>query len=188
MFINYPGVVRPWPYLMIGLLLWLSFLQSGVHPTVAGVLLAMVVPSTTGPGLEHRLHPWISFGIMPLFAFANAGVSLSGGVLLHPVSLGTILGLVLGKQIGITLFAWLAVRLGLAALPDGVRWIQIYAMGWLGGIGFTMSLFIAALAFGVSPINDVAKIGVLFASALSGLCGVLILLGSLDPKRPFTLK
>jgi NhaA family Na+:H+ antiporter len=178
-FLNHTGVANARPYLIIGIVLWFAFLKSGIHPTVAGVLLAMVVPSSTGARLEHGLHPWVTFGIMPLFAFANAGVSLAGGDPTHPVSLGTILGLILGKQIGITLFAWLAVRFGIAALPKSARWTQIYAIGWLGGIGFTMSLFIATLAFGASSLNDVAKIGILIASALSGITGALILLGSL---------
>ena len=177
--LNYTRLTNFWSYLIGGILLWFAFLESGVHPTVAGVLLAIAVPSAIGPTFEERLHPWVTFGVMPLFAFTNAGVSVSGGDVTHPVSLGTILGLVLGKQIGITLFAWLAVQFGFAALPKSVGWIHIYAIGCLAGIGFTMSLFIASLAFGASALNDIAKVGILIASALSAIAGAAILHGGL---------
>lgn len=173
--LNRMGVLRSSIYLTLGVLVWFTFLKSGIHATVAGVLLAFVIPTRTGIKLEHTLHPWVSFGIMPLFALANAGVSLSGGTLFHPVNLGIIAGLILGKQIGITLFSWAAVRLRFAALPEGIRWIQLYATGWLGGIGFTMSLFITNLAFSEAYLVDLAKLGILTASVLAGGIGAAIL-------------
>jgi NhaA family Na+:H+ antiporter len=173
--LNRMGVLKAWFYLVAGALVWLAFLKSGVHATIAGVLLAFVIPLHTGIKLEHALHPWVSFGIMPLFALANAGVSLSGGTLTHPVSLGIIAGLVIGKQVGVTLFSWMAIQLRIAVLPEGVRWGQLYGIGWLGGIGFTMSLFIANLAFDEARLIDVAKLGILFASLISGATGSLIL-------------
>lgn len=172
---NRKGVLRSAIYLTLGVLIWFAFLKSGIHATVAGVLLAFVIPTRTGIKLEHILHPWVSFGIMPLFALANAGVSFSGGTLFHPINLGIIAGLMLGKQIGITLFSWVAVQLRLASLPDDIRWIQLYATGWLGGIGFTMSLFIANLAFDDAHLVDVAKLGILAASVLAGAIGSAIL-------------
>ena len=173
--LNRMGVLKSSIYLILGILIWFAFLKSGIHATVAGVLLAFVIPTQTGIKLEHNLHPFVSFGIMPLFALANAGVSLSGGTLFQPINLGIIAGLVIGKQVGITLFSWLAVRLGFAELPKGIRWVQIYATGWLGGIGFTMSLFIANLAFSEADLVDVAKLGILVASVLAGIAGAAIL-------------
>ena len=130
--------------------------------------------------LEHGLHPWVMFLIIPVFALANAGVQISGGniseTLFHPVSLGIILGLFAGKQLGITLFSWLAVRLGLAEMPEGVTWRHIYGTACLGGIGFTMSLFIANLGFPDSALLDVSKIGILIASLISGILGWIILM------------
>ena len=129
--------------------------------------------------LEHYLHPWVIFGVMPIFALANAGVSLGGNlsqIFVNPVTLGIGLGLVFGKQIGITLFSWLAVRSGFATLSKEVSWLQIYGAGWLAGIGFTMSIFIAGLAFGDSPrILSIAKIGILTASLIAGIVGFAIL-------------
>ena len=173
--LNRMGVLRSSIYLTLGVLVWFAFLKSGIHATVAGVLLAFVIPTRTGIKLEHILHSWVSYGIMPLFALANAGVSLSGGTLFHPVNLGIIAGLILGKQVGITLFSWAAVHLRLAALPKGIRWIQLYATGWLGGIGFTMSLFITNLAFSEAYLVDLAKLGILAASVLAGVIGATIL-------------
>jgi NhaA family Na+:H+ antiporter len=132
--------------------------------------------------LEHYLHPWVIFGVMPVFALANAGVSLGGNlsqIFINPVTLGIALGLIIGKQIGITLFSWIAVRSGLATLSKGVSWLQIYGAGWLGGIGFTMSIFIAGLAFSDSPqMLSIAKIGILTASLIAGIVGFAILRGS----------
>jgi len=189
--LNKAGVRRLLPYVLVGLLLWFAVLKSGVHATIAGVVLAMAIPArsrseqngkvpVTTPlqTLEHTLHPWVSFIIVPVFALSNAGVALSGQLLstfLHPVGLGIILGLLLGKQLGITLFSWLAVRFGLASLPANVRWLHVYGASLLGGIGFTMSLFIAVLAFGESHLLSIAKIAVLIASVLAGTAGWIIL-------------
>ncbi len=228
---NLLGVRRLLVYALLGICLWLALLQSGIHATIAGVLLAMTVPSrarintdeflkrsrnildhferagergenvltneerqaslhaletaterveTPLQRMEHSLHPWAIFAIMPLFALANAGVSLGGdlaGTLISSVSLGIVAGLVVGKQLGITVFAWLAVKSGFAEMPPGVGWPQIYGVGWLAGIGFTMSLFIADLAFEEDPLLEVAKLGILTASLIAGIVGWAILRG-----------
>jgi NhaA family Na+:H+ antiporter len=216
-------------YVTLGILLWLAFLYSGVHATVAGVVLAMTIPSRTRiheeeflfrarnaidefnaacqPGetvlsnraqqeaiealehaseavqtplltMEHKLHGVVAFFIMPVFALANAGVAIGGGLLdalSVPVTLGVLLGLVLGKPLGITLFAWLAVRFGLASLPAQASWRALHGVSWLGGIGFTMSLFIAGLAFADPGLLDSAKVGILGASVVAGLIGWVML-------------
>ena len=222
----------PLIYLLVGLVVWVAFLKSGVHATVAGVLLAMTIPARTRidteeflargrrildyfdaagqegrdvltnkvqqaaiqemenaceaaqaplQRIEHELHHWVAFGIIPLFALANAGVHLGGGVgeaFTNPVTLGIVFGLVIGKPVGITLFAWLSVRMGLAALPTGVTWRAVRGVSLLGGIGFTMSLFIAGLAFpGVPELNEDAKIGIFVASLVAGVAGYLVLRG-----------
>jgi NhaA family Na+:H+ antiporter len=134
--------------------------------------------------IEHALHPWVAFAIMPVFALANAGVSLTGaggtgGGLRDPVGVGVFVGLLVGKQLGVFAFAWLAVRAGLARLPVGATWTQLYGVAVLCGIGFTMSLFIASLAFPRSPdVLDSAKLGILAASAASALVGTAVLLGA----------
>jgi NhaA family Na+:H+ antiporter len=179
-------------YAILGVGLWLAFLQSGIHATVAGVLLAITIParqriasravltSNDSPmlRLEHVLIPWNRYFIMPVFALANAGVALGGGAarsVVAPVSLGVIFGLVIGKPIGIVLFSWLATRTRLAAMLDGIGWRQIVGVGMLGGIGFTMSLFIANLAFGEAPALETAKVGILVASVVSGIAGAIVL-------------
>ncbi len=228
---NASGVRGAWPYAVLGVVLWAAVLTSGVHATVAGVLLAMTIPARTridqagfragvrdalagleparGPDdtiltnleyqsaihrvealgeqaqaplarLEHGLHGIVAFGIMPLFALANAGVSLAAGEIAagarHPVTLGIVLGLVLGKPVGITLASWLAVRLGVASLPAGVTMRLVHGAGWLGGIGFTMALFVAGLAFADAPrLLEVAKLGILAASLTAGVTGWLLL-------------
>ena len=187
---NRAGIRHPLPYLLLGVVLWWAIFGSGIHATIAGVLLAMTIPARQAVGaddtatesllqrLEHALHPWVAFLIMPIFALANAGVTLESSiatVLGNPISWGVIVGLVVGKQVGITAFAWLAVKSGLAALPQGVSWRQIYGAAWLGGIGFTMSLFIAGLAFGEGTPLLVAKFSILLASLLAGLGGWYIL-------------
>ena len=195
--VNQRRIQHPLPYLLLGFGLWLAMLKSGVHTTISGVLVAMAIPAHSGLSrssasdcekvespltrFEQALHPWVAFGIMPLFALANAGVALHGDLpsaLRQPVSQGIIAGLVLGKPIGILLLSWAAVRLGVAALPDGVNWRHILGIGMLGGIGFTMSLFVANLAFGTGLLLDTAKVGVLIASLISGLCGGLFLLAT----------
>lgn len=185
--LNRCGVKRLSPYLIVGALLWFLMLQSGIHATLAGVILALCIPlgdtETEGKSpllhLEEKLHPWVAFAIVPLFGFANAGVSLSGfspNNLLDTVPLGVTLGLLLGKQMGVFGLAALAIRLGLAKLPAGCNWVQLYGVALLCGIGFTMSLFIGALAFPGSPhLVDEVKIGVLMGSLLSALAGVYVL-------------
>ncbi len=227
---NRLGVRKLMAYIILGIILWVAFLKSGVHATVAGVLLAMTIPANAvitedqfaqriqkliqkflsreradhplertedqqailqevelscrrvqAPlqRIEHGLHPWATYVIMPIFAFANAGVEIPiqamGNALSQPVILGILVGLFLGKQAGITLFAWLAVRLGWADLPSKVGWKQIYGISVLAGIGFTMSLFIASLAFPDPTLLAQAKIGVLMASLLSGAIGYILL-------------
>jgi NhaA family Na+:H+ antiporter len=226
---NWAGLRKPLPYAILGGLLWLAFLKSGVHPTIAGILAALTIPARTRinaksflenskvfvrefekRGLdgehvltsppqkgalhalesacqyaqtplqrfEHSLHPWVSLFIMPIFALANTGVPLAAGLgaaLSNSVSLGIIAGLVLGKQLGVTFFAWIAHKFGWADLPVGVSWRHIYGIAWLGGIGFTMSLFIASLAFKDETVLNYAKVGILTASLLSGVGGWLIL-------------
>jgi NhaA family Na+:H+ antiporter len=221
---NRLGVRRPMVYGALGIVLWLAVLESGVHATVAGVLLAMTIParqrvsnddfadkaralvddfadaSAKAPQerysklwelesltekaqapmlrLEHALTPFVSFLVVPLFALANAGVSLAGDpgrLLADPLVPGIVLGLVLGKQLGITAAAWLVVRWGFAALPHGVRWGHIYGAAWVCAIGFTMSLFIADLAYGPSEALEMSKIGILLASVIAAVGGVAIL-------------
>lgn len=172
------------PYLILGAVLWVLVLKSGVHATLAGVALAMTIPLHDRSGgavlerMEHALHPWIAFLVIPIFALANAGVSLQGlqlSDLIAPLPLGIALGLLLGKQLGILGFAWAAVRCGIAKLPPGVSWRQVYGLSMIAGIGFTMSLFIGNLAFGDPALIDQVKIGVLSGSLLSAIGGVLIL-------------
>jgi NhaA family Na+:H+ antiporter len=227
---NRAGVRRPAIYATLGVALWLAVLGSGVHATIAGVLLALAIPSRTridedtfalraegsvfdfraasAPDestvmsnppqqealhqleraieevqspllrIEHRLHKVVAFGIMPLFALANAGVRLSGDVfasLSWRIVLGVAVGLVVGKVIGIYAASKIAVRSGTAALPGGAEWRGVFGVSWLGGIGFTMSLFVATLAFGSGPLLDSAKVGILAASLIAGLVGGIIL-------------
>lgn len=233
---NMAGARNPITYGIIGIVLWLALLKSGVHATIGGVLLAMAIPAKQRINLkrftdysqflldklrsarndentafstneqmhimqrmessvelvmtplqryEHGLQPWVAWFIMPIFALANAGVQLGEGIirdLTSPIGLGVIAGLVFGKQIGITLFSWLSVKLGLADLPSGVKWKHIYGVAWLGGIGFTMSLFVANLAFGESLLGEESKIGILTASIISGTIGYFIL-RSIMPKQ-----
>ncbi|ATE63798.1 Na+/H+ antiporter NhaA [Rhizorhabdus dicambivorans] len=177
------GVRALWPYLLLAAGLWLAVLLSGVHATIAGVLAAFAIPAQVGrtsplERLEHALHPWVAFGIVPLFGFANAGVSFAGvGVaqLLAPLPLGIALGLFLGKQVGIFASVRLAVACGLARRPAGASWAQVYGVALLCGIGFTMSLFIGGLAFDDPLLGDEVKIGVLGGSLLSAICGYAVL-------------
>jgi NhaA family Na+:H+ antiporter len=223
------GIRSPLVYLFLAVVVWIDVFESGVHATVAGVLLAMLMPVKAGREPEHflaevrerwdalrasdltrdsmihdrsqldaisnlrraaqdmepagllleeRLHPFVVFFILPLFAFFNAGVRIEGSfteTLAQPVSLGVILGLVLGKQVGITLFSWIAVKSGKAALPEGVDWGDLYGAACLGGVGFTMSLFIAELAFETPALGAEAKIGILTASLIAALWGIVVL-------------
>lgn len=229
--LNRLGVHNSLIYAVLGIVVWVAFLKSGVHATIAGVLLALTIPVRThlnpdhfirdsrglldkfehagdnGNGesvlvnetrqaavhaleaaagqvqaplqrIEHNLVPWVAFFIMPVFALTNAGVALSGDIgatVSQPVTLGVIFGLVIGKPLGITLFSWLAVRVGLADKPADVTWGQLHAVGWLAGIGFTMSLFIAGLAFGGIELLPLAKTGILIASLIAGMIGYVLL-------------
>ncbi|UZE26238.1 Na+/H+ antiporter NhaA [Pseudomonas sp. B21-056] len=184
---NRCGVRALLPYLVVGALLWFFMLQSGVHATLAGVILALCIPlgdpanEHTSPllHLEEKLHPWVAFAVVPIFGFANAGVSLAGispGDLIKPVPLGVTLGLLVGKQIGVFGLAALAIRARLAKLPEGCGWLQLYGVALLCGIGFTMSLFIGALAFPNAPaLIDEVKVGVLLGSILSAVLAVIVL-------------
>lgn len=185
---NRLGIMRPAIYILIGLVVWGSVLKSGVHATLAGFAVALFIPmSSKNPDfhgepplqrLEHGLHPWVAFIVLPIFAFANAGVSLEGltfNDLLAPVTLGIMLGLFVGKQIGVFGAVWIAVKLGLARKPDGVTWGMVYGVSILCGIGFTMSLFIGGLAFEGPEAARAVRVGVLTASALAAVYGLAIL-------------
>jgi NhaA family Na+:H+ antiporter len=177
--LNRSGVRRTWPYLAGAAVLWFCVLHSGVHATVAGVVAALTVPPGLLERLEHRLVGWNAYLVVPLFGFANAGVSLAGlgwsGVL-APLPLAIGAGLVLGKQLGIFTAIAVADRTGFAARPPGASWAQIWGVSVLAGIGFTMSLFIAALAFPLAPeLVEEAKIGVLGGSFVSAVAGYLLL-------------
>jgi len=186
--LNRAGVMRIAAYVLVGAVLWVCVLKSGVHATLAGVVTALFIPARGAQGsarsplmtLEHSLHPWVAYAILPVFAFANAGVSLAGlrfRDLLEPVPLGIALGLFVGKQIGVFGFSWLALALGWARLPQGVTRAQIYGISVLCGIGFTMSLFIASLAFDTGDAVPVAtdRLGVLVGSLVSAAVGYLLL-------------
>jgi NhaA family Na+:H+ antiporter len=227
---NRMGVRKPIVYALIGAFVWVAMLKSGVHATIAGILLAFTIPARTyldpvdflagarkllqemehpahsGEALltseqqqhaiheleekcelvqpplhriEHALQPWVTFAIMPIFALANAGVPFLGAIgpaLKSPVTLGILAGLFAGKPLGISLFAWVSTKMRIASLPEGVVWRQIFGVSWLCGIGFTMSLFIAALGLGDAALIDIAKIGILAASLGSGIAGSLVLL------------
>ncbi|AYV48072.1 Na+/H+ antiporter NhaA [Caulobacter flavus] len=182
--LNRLKVAALWPYLLLGALLWFLFLKSGVHATLAGVLLAMTIPLTSTRGehsplhrLEHGLNPWVAYLIVPVFGFANAGVALGGltaSVLTAPATLGAALGLFLGKQAGVMAFSAAAIALGLARRPTGVTWSQLYGVAVLCGVGFTMSLFINNLAFQDALLREETKIGVLAGSVASALLAWLI--------------
>ncbi|WP_426155983.1 Na+/H+ antiporter NhaA [Pseudomonas sp. TSRC2-2] len=183
---NRLGVVKLGPYMIIGLILWVCVLKSGVHATLAGVTLAFCIPLRTKNAepsplltLEHALHPWVAYGILPLFAFANAGLSLSGVTIesfTHDVPMGIAIGLLLGKTIGVFGLTWLAVKIGIAALPQGANWGQILGVAILCGIGFTMSLFVGSLAFepGVSDYAGMDRMGILTGSILAAVIGYAV--------------
>lgn len=220
---NLLGIRKPGVYAVIGTLVWFAVLKSGVHATVAGVLLAFTIPARTHLNkshflksgrwlldrfesadvnsadehaaiytlenhcdlvqsplhrIEHRLQPWVSFVVMPLFAFSNAGVHILGNVSAaarNSACLGVALGLFVGKPLGIWLCAWLSAKANLAAPPAGVSWRHILGASWLCGIGFTMALFVASLAFGDGVLLDMAKIGTMAASVCAGICGAILL-------------
>ncbi len=182
--LNLAGVGRRAPYLLVGIFLWVCVLKSGIHATIAGVIVGLAIPLRARGGasplvsLEHDLHPWVAFGVLPLFAFANAGVRFAGvapAVLLDPIQLGGALGLFIGKQLGVAGSIWLTIRCGFGALPEGADWRQVYGVALLTGIGFTMSLFIGALAFPAEGYDVDIRIAVLLASALSAISGYVAL-------------
>ena len=230
------GFRSPWSYVLPGLVIWAGVYASGVHPTIAGVVIGLCTPvrawfgpdrfvdraaaaveairadNLAGNGnrlqarlsdlnvarreavspverLQHALHGWVAFGIMPLFALANAGVTFGDARLGGDgatVLMGVIVGLVVGKPVGVMCFSWLAVRAGAAALPSGVRWSDVLVVGLVAGIGFTMALFIATLAFPPGPLIDVAKLGILLASLIAGVIGLAtgrLLLRSTMPRE-----
>jgi Na+:H+ antiporter, NhaA family len=233
---NKIGVRNPWVYGAIGVVVWFAVMQSGIHATIAGVLMALTIPCRQSNDeryfrgkmdrlldrfmaatpdsseaqsalhsmeqqcilmesplhrIEHALQPWVSFVIMPLFAFSNAGVHVLGHLIAsarHPVTLGVALGLLLGKPFGITTFAWLSEKVGVAARPAGVDWMQIFAASWICGIGFTMSLFIATLALAEGAMQDFAKIGTLAGSVAGGCVGCFLLLKFKDRMQPTGLE
>ncbi|MCD5984771.1 Na+/H+ antiporter NhaA [Pseudomonas sp. CDFA 610] len=193
---NRSGVSRLAPYLLIGLVLWVCVLKSGIHATLAGVMLAFCIPLRTSAKasplltLEHGLHPWVAYGILPLFAFANAGVSLAGVTMdsfTHSVPLGIATGLLLGKTAGVFGLTWLAVRTRLASLPKDANWGHVLGVSILCGIGFTMSLFVGSLAFepGVSGYAGEDRMGILTGSILSAIIGygVMVMACKTTPKR-----
>jgi len=193
--LNRKGVLGLAPYLLVGVVLWAAVLKSGVHATLAGVLTSFFIPFKKIPGesitqlerLEHDLHPTVAYGILPLFAFANAGIPFDGITIesfLHPVPLGIATGLFFGNQLGIFGFSWIAIKLGLAKLPSDVSWIQLYGISALCGIGFTMSLFVGSLAFeqgGPDTMNE--RLGILIGSILSGILGYIVLRFIADKNR-----
>ena len=183
--LNLSGVRRAAPYVLIGLVLWAAVLKSGVHATLAGVALGLLIPLSPGPDgrslaedMERGLHSWAAFLIMPIFAFANAGVPLAGlslSDMTQPLTLAIMLGLFIGKQVGVFGMAALAIRTGLAAAPSGASMMQLYGVALLSGIGFTMSLFIGALAFDDPAHQNLVRLGVIGGSLLSGLAGAAVL-------------
>lgn len=184
---NKKGITSTAPYIFIGILLWVAVLKSGVHATLAGVILALFIPikgkdDEPSPlkSLEHNLHALIAFIILPIFAFANAGINFTGvGIneILSPVPLGIILGLVVGKQIGVFGFCFVAIKLGFAKLPENVNWTLLYGVSMLCGVGFTMSLFVGSLAFEQSPESPLFqdRLGIVVGSLISGVLGYFVI-------------
>nr|WP_243840086.1 Na+/H+ antiporter NhaA [Yersinia enterocolitica] len=196
-YMNWRGVGKTSAYLLVGLVLWACILKSGVHATLAGVIVGFMIPLHTqdkrspSESLEHGLHPWVAYLILPLFAFANAGVSLQGvsiSGLTSLLPLGIASGLFIGKPLGIFLFSWLAVKLGVAKLPDAINFKQIFAVSVLCGIGFTMSIFIASLAFDGADIalTTYSKLGILLGSTTAAVVGYSLLRLVLPAKRKIT--
>lgn len=188
--LNYSNVNKSLPYAIIGLILWFCFSFSGIHATLAGVVVALTIPLATSKKklslliyTEKQLHPWVAYCILPLFAFVNAGFPFSAftiSSLFHPVSIGIILGLFVGKQLGIFVTSWLSTSLGITHLPNQIKWKQIYGVAVLCGVGFTMSLYIDTLAFPAKEeqLHLITNFAVVFGSLLSGIGGYLILRNS----------
>ncbi len=184
--LNIRNVVQIGPYVVLGIILWVCVLKSGVHATLAGVALAMAIPLRAADAhgrsplryLEHGLHKWVAFGVLPLFAFANAGVTFEGiglGSFVEPVKLGISTGLFIGKQVGVFGALWLMISWGFGRMPEGANWLQLYGVSLLCGIGFTMSLFIGGLAWEHSEFDAPIRLGVITGSVLSALLGFMIL-------------
>ena len=193
--LNRKGINKLSPYMAIGIILWVCILKSGLHATLAGVILAFFIPSKSNTPqdksplykLEHSLHMWVSFLILPIFALANAGVSLKGlsvEMFTEPIVLGIALGLFFGKQIGVFTITYISVILRVCTLPKDITWSQYYGLGLVAGIGFTMSLFIGGLAFEDDHIQTLVRLGVISGSLLSGLLGFGVL--RLSSKQPHT--
>ena len=186
---NRIGVIKKAAFILVGIVLWVSVLKSGVHATLAGVALAFLIPMTSkgedgktfsmAKELEHDLHYWVAFMILPLFAFVNAGVNLQGismDEMFGSVPMGIIVGLFIGKQVGVFGFSWIAIKTGVASLPQNSNWMQLYGVSILTGIGFTMSLFVDSLAFNdTDKFHYADKLAILIGSFLSGIVGYLIL-------------
>jgi len=190
--LNRLGVTRIAPYALLGIVLWVCVLKSGVHATLAGVAMAFAIPARAAEGesplrrLEHALHPWVAFLVVPLFGFANAGVSFAGmsaGALTDGVAIGIAAGLFIGKQVGVFGAVYGSVRLGVARLPEGVGWASVYGAGLLAGIGFTMSLFIGTLAWDTADHAAPLRLGVLGGSLISGIVGYVVLLFAVRPSQ-----
>jgi len=174
----------PWAYVIPGIVIWAGTLASGVHPTIAGVVIGLCTPvrapsgqdgSSPAERIQQALHRWVAFGIMPVFALVNAGVSVGDARLTDggaTLLIGVVVGLAVGKPIGVMCASWIAVRAGVAALPAGVRWSGVFVVGLVAGIGFTMALFIATLAFPPGPLIEVAKLGIMLASLVAGVIGL----------------
>ncbi|HTU55434.1 MAG TPA: Na+/H+ antiporter NhaA [Acetobacteraceae bacterium] len=182
--LNLAGCPRLAPYMLLGVFVWVSVLKSGIHATLAGVVVGLLLPLRAGDGssplhrLEHDLGAWVNFGVLPVFAFANAGVGLAHvGLmdLMDPIQIGIFVGLVAGKPLGVLAAIWTPIRLGLARLPEGADWRQLCGIGLLTGIGFTMSLFIGSLAFPADGYNPDVRLAVLLASLISGTAGYFVL-------------
>ncbi|CAH0540247.1 Na+/H+ antiporter NhaA [Vibrio marisflavi] len=193
-FLNHKNVTKLTPYMIVGLILWAAVLKSGVHATLAGVVIGFAIPLKGEKGdysplkhMEHSLHRYVAFGILPLFAFANAGISLQGvdmAGLTSMLPLGVALGLLVGKPLGVFSFSYAAVKLGFAKLPEGINFKQIFAVSVLCGIGFTMSIFISSLAFGSAnaDFDTYARLGILMGSTTAAILGYVLLSTSLPKK------
>jgi Na+:H+ antiporter, NhaA family len=191
--LNLSGVSRRAAYLLVGVFVWVCVLKSGIHATLAGVIVGVAIPlhardgSSPAHDLEDALHPWVAFGVLPAFAFANAGLGLSGVALsdlLNPIQLGIGLGLLVGKQLGVLGAIFLATRIGIATLPEGADWRQIYGVALLTGTGFTMSLFMGTLAFPTEGYHPDVRVAVLFGSVTSAIWGYLVLRSASLRARP----
>jgi NhaA family Na+:H+ antiporter len=193
--LNRMGIQRLAAYLIVGVFIWLFVLKSGVHATLAGIVVAAFIPLESGNDhspsrhLEHILHPWVAYGVLPIFAFANAGVSFAGvssELMLGTVSSGIVLGLLVGKQAGVFGMTALTIGLGIAKKPEGSSWAMLYGIALICGVGFTMSLFIGSLAFEHGGFSQAAalRIGVITGSLVSGFCGWLVLYLSLPKLNP----